>query len=120
MILGFFIVKPIPPPSSDGSSESGDTSEYIGPVNGELYHSLPVEDSEFLTTEPNHKPTPLTRDTSRTRLFSRDREGASSQRYPPRGSSAHSAPGLGVDLHGKSMFKTIDFWLLFIPMFLCE
>jgi len=98
MILGFFVVRPIPLPAEE-TPESGLFHDTTAASSEILYSAVPEDDAEPEEGDALHKPARPGRDTSRTRLVSHN-------------------PGTNVDLHGKAMFKGVDFWLLFIPMFL--
>lgn len=125
MIMGFFVVKPVSPtddPSSSSSSqvESGSSSR--------LYQAIPSEDIGYLSTpnlnnieEDDQSARKTTnalgagrtqRDTSRTRLYVRDRDRESTSSGPP-GEDRHDKLGANVDLHGIEMFRHFDFYLVF-------
>ena len=120
MVLGFFVVKPIPLPT-DESLESGLFPDSAVATSEILYSAIPANEAEPSPAETLNKPARMSRDTSRTHLVSHDSPSAHSQRSPPRDQAhAASSPGANVDLHGKAMFRGLDFWLLFVPMFLCK
>jgi hypothetical protein len=115
MILGFFVVRPIPLPAEE-TPESGLFSDTPAVASEIMYSAVPEDDAEPEESDTLHKPARPGRDTSRTRLVSRESSTVPSQRYPPYSDN----PGTNVDLRGKAMFQGVEFWLLFIPMFLCE
>ena len=120
-LIGFFIVKPVPHDDIDSDELPESEDIHAEPIGGTLYQSVPTEDSGYLAVSAveggQQKSVSSSRNNSRTRLYSRDRGASSSgPRYPPR---RGATLGIGVDLHGIEMFKTSDFWLLFIPMVFC-
>jgi len=113
MILGFFAVKPIPP-----VEELEDSDEAEEPAAETMYQSIPTEDTGYLAPDSPYKHATLT--TSWTKLYSQESRETSMSipRYPPRHNGSLDIPGQTMDLHGRKMFKTTNFWLLFIPLFL--
>jgi hypothetical protein len=112
MIFGFFVVRPIPhaefPPVDDETA----------------YRALATEASEAI--DPTFR-----RDSSRTRLLNHGHERDSSEEesrvsleLSPNRPAYPRADSMvllkDTDVHGKTLFKTFDFWLLVVIMFLRE